>query len=375
MRDDPGRSASWTDRIAAQLRNWLRALADRAAQWRLAVRLMTSALAAHVLVHLLGLPQGYWAVITAIIVIQSNVGGSLKAARDRLLATLLGALCGLLAVVMLPPSGPAGIGTFLLALIPTTLASAANPIFRIAPVTAAMMLMSPSHLPPLELGFERVLEIALGGVVGIGVALTVLPARAHRDLRDAARDVLGQMALMFEPLLNGLSGARDEAALRLRHRKIRTMIVKLEGLAEEARRERLARLTEERDPDALVAIIRRLHTSFLLLGRATLRPLPEAAAAILDKPLRDAAAGLRDDLTAVAQAVVRREPPPDPARVDTALRLIDESLGELRAAGVMRTLTIEQLQSLYAVAFAFGQFRRDLIELHARAGGMEAGTP
>uniref|UniRef100_UPI00135AE291 FUSC family protein n=1 Tax=Geminicoccus flavidas TaxID=2506407 RepID=UPI00135AE291 len=340
----------------------------------LAVRLMTSALAAHVLVHLLGLPQGFWAVITAIIVTQSNVGGSLKAARDRLLATLLGALCGLLAVVVLPPPGPAGIGTFLLALVPTTLASATSPVFRIAPVTAAMMLMSPSHLPPLELGFERVLEIALGGLVGIGVALTVLPARAHRDLRDAAREVLGQMALMFEPLLDGLSGARDDAALRPRHRRIRTMIAKLEGLAEEARRERLARLTEERDPDALVAAIRRLHTSILLLGRSTLRPLPETAAAILDKPLRDAAARLRDNLTAVADAVVRREPPPDPAGIDTALRLIDESLGELRAAGVMRTLTIEQLQSLYAVAFAFAQLRRDLIELHTRSGGAEAGA-
>jgi uncharacterized membrane protein YccC len=374
MGDDPGRSASWTGRLAAQARSWIRALADRAAQWRLAVRLMTSALAAHVLVQLLGLPQGFWAVITAIIVTQSNVGGSLKAARDRLLATLLGALCGLLAVVILPPPGPAGIGTFLLALVPTTLASAASPVFRIAPVTATMMLMSPSHLPPLELGFERVLEIALGGLVGIVVALTVLPARAHRDLRDAAEDVLGQMALMFEPLLDGLWGARDEAALRLRHRRIRTMISKLEGLAEEARRERLARLTEERDPDALVAVIRRLHTSILLLGRATLRPLPEAAAAILDKPLRDAAARLRGTLTAVADAVVRREPPPDPAGIDTALRLIDESLGELRAAGVMRTLTIEQLQSLYAVAFAFAQLRRDLIELHTRAGGMEAGA-
>ncbi|WP_191058409.1 FUSC family protein, partial [Geminicoccus harenae] len=357
MSGDPGGggAASWTGRAGDRIRAWYRMVIDRAAQWRLAVRLMTSALAAHVLVHLLGLPQGFWAVITAIIVTQSNVGGSLKAARDRLLATMLGALCGLLAVVVLPPPGPAGIGTFLLALLPTTLASATSPVFRIAPVTAAMMLIGPNHLPPLELGAERVLEIALGGLIGVGVALTVLPARAHRDLRDAAHDVLDQMALMFEPLLDGLSGARDDAALRPRHRRIRTMIAKLEGLAEEARRERLAKLTEERDPDALVAGIRRLHTSILLLGRATLRPLPEAAAAILGEPLRDAAARLRDNLTALADAVVRREPPPDPAGIDTALRLIDESLGELRAAGVMRTLTIEQLQSLYAVAFAFAQ--------------------
>jgi hypothetical protein len=85
-------------------------------------------------------------------------------------------------------------------------------------------------------------------------------------------------------------------------------------------------------------------------------------------PLQGAGAGLRDDLEAVARALVERAPPPDLAGIDGALLLVDQSLGKLRSEGLTRALSIEQIQSLYTVAFAFAQFRRDLIELHARVG-------
>ena len=58
---------------------------------RLAVRVAVAGLAAFVLAEALGLTQSYWAVITAVIVIQQSVGGSLKAALDRLAGTLAGA--------------------------------------------------------------------------------------------------------------------------------------------------------------------------------------------------------------------------------------------------------------------------------------------
>mgnify|MGYP002382466139 CR=1 FL=1 len=48
-----------------------------------ALRMTASSLAAFALATLLHLPQGFWAVITALIVTQANVGGSLKAAFDR----------------------------------------------------------------------------------------------------------------------------------------------------------------------------------------------------------------------------------------------------------------------------------------------------
>ena len=54
----------------------------------------TSSLAAFALAQALALPQGFWAVITALIVTQSNVGGSLKVALDRFIGSVFGAMYG-----------------------------------------------------------------------------------------------------------------------------------------------------------------------------------------------------------------------------------------------------------------------------------------
>ena len=42
--------------------------------------------------ELLGVQQVYWAVLTAVIVMQASVGGSIKATLDRLLGTIAGAV-------------------------------------------------------------------------------------------------------------------------------------------------------------------------------------------------------------------------------------------------------------------------------------------
>ena len=67
-----------------------------------ALRMTASSLATFALAEALGLPQEFWAVITALIVTQSNVGGSLKAALDRFTGSLLGAVYGGGVAFMIP---------------------------------------------------------------------------------------------------------------------------------------------------------------------------------------------------------------------------------------------------------------------------------
>lgn len=357
----------WTAVAARGWENWRKAIALRTAQWRLAVRFMVAGTVALALAQLLALPQGYWSVMTAIIVIQGNVGGSLKAAWDRLLGTMFGAVAGLIAVTLMPPTPLGKAASFLLALLPTSMAAAANPAYRIAPITAVMLMMSTqSTLSPIELGIDRILEIALGGLVGLAVSLTVLPARAHRDLRQALQESLRGLADAIEPMLLGLSGARDDVLIRSLHRRVRTTLNKADTLADEARRERLARLTEERDPDALVAVTRRLQTNLLLLGRATARPLPEVLQQELLPKIRLAGDSLRSDFLAVAESVTKRGQPPDLFAVEDALGLLNQALVTLREQGGMHDLSVDEIQGLFALAFALGQFRRDVVDLHAR---------
>jgi uncharacterized membrane protein YccC len=134
----------------------------------LALRMIVSAGIAYVLAEALHLSQGYWAVLTTIIVTQNSVGGSLKAAMDRLIGSVCGALVGAVAAFLLPAHTPVALGIALLAAVaPLALLTAYSPDFRIAPITAIIVLMSSgaATLGPLGYAVDRLLEITLGSVM------------------------------------------------------------------------------------------------------------------------------------------------------------------------------------------------------------------
>ena len=72
-----------------ELRTWS---ADHSAELRLCVRSTTAAVLTLAAAQLLHLPIALWAVLTAVILTQINVGRSLKASTDYLLSTLGGAV-------------------------------------------------------------------------------------------------------------------------------------------------------------------------------------------------------------------------------------------------------------------------------------------
>ena len=76
-------------RIYRRLRAWV---VKRHTEIKLAARATAAAVASFALVHLLELPQGYWAVFTAILIMQTSLGGSLQAITDRMIGTLGGHL-------------------------------------------------------------------------------------------------------------------------------------------------------------------------------------------------------------------------------------------------------------------------------------------
>ena len=87
--------------------NWLKG--DIAARWgklvgslpppqpqvlRHAARMTVAAILAFAAAWAFALPEGYWAVISAVVVMQSSLGGTLGASLDRLMATVAGAMVG-----------------------------------------------------------------------------------------------------------------------------------------------------------------------------------------------------------------------------------------------------------------------------------------
>src|SRR3979411_2281943 len=89
-------SNAWT-RLRIQIR-------DLRPQPRLCLRVTVAALVSFVLGKSLNIPLGgLWAVLTAVVVTQASVGGSLKATIEYLTGTLGGAVyAGVIAVLILP---------------------------------------------------------------------------------------------------------------------------------------------------------------------------------------------------------------------------------------------------------------------------------
>jgi uncharacterized membrane protein YccC len=160
-----------------------------------------------------GLHDGYWGAISAIIVLQSNVGATVTASRDRLLGTLMGACLGFACSVFgtLPWNY---ILAVLLALIVCGLLGWRNSS-RLAGVTITIIMLVSKTGTRWGLALDRVGEVLLGIVVALLVSLAV-PDRARLWLRDGLAQEFLLLGGFFEAILEGFRGepSKDLRTLR-----------------------------------------------------------------------------------------------------------------------------------------------------------------
>jgi uncharacterized membrane protein YccC len=333
-----------------------------AAALRLCFRMTVAGLLAYVLAELFALPQGYWAVFSAIIIMQASVGGSIKATTDRLIGTVGGAVAGGAVAYLFPHTSALSLGVALvIALVPLMLVAALWPNYRIAPLTAVIVLLTPGaqQLGPLDSAFYRIVEITLGSFVGLGVSLVLLPARAHALVVSAAARMLGHLADLLGDWLAVLVGSGDRARITQLQDDIRGGMARLEIVAGEARQERQTYLTHEFDPDPLVRTIFRLRNDVVMIGRAAAEPLPEPIGARLREPLEKVSQAAQGFLRACADALRDRKHPPVLDAVGQALANFVATVEGLRREGATRALPAENLGRLYALEFVLEQLRQN----------------
>jgi uncharacterized membrane protein YccC len=351
----------------ARLGAWL---ASHRAELRLGLRITIAALLSFALGHLLGLAQTYWAVFTAVLVMQASVGGSLKATLDRFLGSLGGAIWGVAVSLAIPHAQILSLGLALtVALAPLSLLAALKPAYRVAPITAIILLLMPlsQEVGPLLSAMSRMLEIGLGSIVALGVALLVLPARAHRLMADAAGLALETMAELTLVLMSGLESASDPNAIQDLHDRIRKAIARAEAAGDEASRERANHLTDAADPEPLCRTLRRLRNDLAMIGRAAVAPLPEPVRARLAGPASRAGAAIASFLRDAAAAIARRAPMPSLDAVEHSFAEYAAAMAELRREALMHDLADEAAGRTFGLAFALEHLLRNLTDLRDRA--------
>lgn len=346
------------------------------ASLRQAVRVMVAVAATFATYKMLGLQQGYWAVFTVLVVMQGSIGSTLGAALDRLLGTLIGAALGGIGLAF-HPANPVevcavlvvvtGIGGFV---------AAVRPQLRIAPVTAAIMLLNaPAGLPVPTFVADRIIEIGLGGLIGVLASLLVLPARSRDLVVERTVAVLERIGAMLDEQAEAL-----ETGMALptspNHRALRNALATVEAAMKDADRERASWLANHGIPSSVPRTLWRVRNDLTQIGRAIDEPLPGNAAAGLAgaaaTSLRAEGALARRCATALTAVTTV-----DRGTVVAGQARFAESFDAFRRDPDAQTLDFDQSGRIFGLAFAIGRLHRDLLDLAKRideiAGGGRRG--
>ncbi|HEX4320390.1 MAG TPA: FUSC family protein [Acidobacteriaceae bacterium] len=174
----------------------------------LAVKTAAAAGLSYWLATLVGLQDGYWGSISAIIVMQSNVGSTVTASRDRLIGTLIGAGFGGL-FSLLSAEFWAYLLAVITAMVTCSLLGLKNSS-RLAAVTVTILMLVHRTGSNWTLPLHRVLEVLLGIVVALAISTLVLPSRAKAKLRDGLAQEFLQMGAVFGAIFEGFQGRKPE---------------------------------------------------------------------------------------------------------------------------------------------------------------------
>ena len=356
--------------MASRLLVLWRGLRRIAGRWRvqlsLGLRVTLAAVLALVAAQYFQLRLPLWTVLTALIVTQMSVGRSLKATGDYLVGTLLGAIYGAVIGILIPHTGEA---TLLLALVaavaPMALLAAFRSSMNVLPITAIIVLLVPEmiHTTPLESAVERVLEVALGAVIGLVVSFVVLPSSAHRLMRQLAARLLDLMAGAMTALLAGLQRGLDDDELHRLQDGIGQGLAELNEIGEEAERERRARLSSGPETGPLRRTLLRLRHDLVMVGRAAGMPLPPEMRTRLAPCLDAIAAALSTYLRASGAALQARQGPATLAEFECALETYDAEVDAVRRDGYTRVLSGDAAERFFAVGFALEQMHQNLLDL------------
>jgi uncharacterized membrane protein YccC len=339
---------------------------SRKAQLALAVRVTVAAFAALAIALALNLMLPLWAVLTSLIVTQMSVGQSLKATRDYMFGTVGGAIYGGALAVLIPHSGEGALLALLvLAVAPLAFIAAINPSLNAATVTAVIVLLIPTfrHANPLDSAIDRVLEVMVGAFTGLSVSFFVLPSRAHGQIRISAARALELIAAALSELLAGLTRGLDNDALHRLQDGIGTALVELNATGAEAERERAAHLSTGPDTGPLLRTILRLRHDLVMVGRASVVPLPSDLQARLAAPLAKISDAIGIYLRSVAGVLRTGTGSPPTSQIDAALQAYAAEVATMRREGLTRGLPGDVAERFFALGFALEQMRQDLKDL------------
>jgi uncharacterized membrane protein YccC len=333
---------------------------------RQAVQTATAGVLALYLSRFLGLPEGYWAAITAMIVLQASLGAAIKESWVRVAATAIGAAVAMPCVALFGQSLIVfGVAVFVTVVLCSLLRLQVG--LRVAATTVAIIVLISHPGRPWAPGIHRFLEVSLGIIVALAVAKVMWPSSALENLQFGLAEAYLQLNSLFAALMARYRGESFENIEQLRL-KLNTTMRHNEGLEEQAMYEKALGPKKPPRLAALTAHAERIIRSIDALDVATEGSIKNDLPAKIDPELRELSGGVVRCLSRISEDILaERFVQSTGTDLPRAMQSLDGKIAKLRETETLQDVPLPELIRMDAMCLALRSIASALVETQAAA--------
>jgi uncharacterized membrane protein YccC len=313
---------------------------------RHAVKTGVAAVAGLYVTDLFQLPQGHWAAMSAMIVLQSSVGATVQASLNRFAGTAIGAGLGGL-FLQLWGSHMWAFGAAATLTVWSCAALGLRDSYRLASVTVVLVMLTSHAGSTWTVALHRFLEVAVGIVVALLITFLMWPSRARADLRSAMAETLRCLAALYQavvqryragatPALGELTG-QVTAAFR-RHNELLTQAAYEPGVAALGHE----RLT------AVMGSLTRMWQALEALELATRGSQHDTYHQCFEPELGHLLDEISTAFQRPAETLAVPRAPCAPTALERAVSAVDDKVTAIRTSGVSIHYNLEEVARFYA---------------------------
>jgi len=302
------------------------------------------------------LKYGYWAALSAVIVMQVYVADSVQMCLYRLSGTAVGAVIGMAAILLFPETPAMTVLALFLSVTFCAYMTRFNARYRMAAITVCIVVLAGTDQDDrLVFGMFRVVEIAVGVASAFLVSIVLWPVRAGTALKARLKRRFNDCAGHYETIMNAFLAMQSGLDARLLH-QLQTDLLEDRALFRKVLRHE--RRIYNDDTDLLGLKIRSLekcggHLQAMLHSLNTKQE--HGYEILMENELRELASSTVDVMRGIACGSGR-----DMDRLDLALKKAENRLWELRKDGATRRFDLQKLIQFFAFYHSAQAMGRDI---------------
>ncbi len=312
------------------------------------------------------LPQGYWAVFTALVVTQANLGASWKAALYRTIGSTCGALA---AALLIPILGNGPVGVLIVLLLLATLfgyLTSLHPAFTAAGFTSALILVFGGQGEPWHMAWLRVLYTILGAVVAFGVGALIWPVHARAGLRYTIAGILdGAGALYRAVTAAALQGIDNEQQVLQLGRRLHDLRHGITQQMDEAKSELAFSHFNQGAYQKFVDIADQVRRRLTAMAEDSSLYMHAQMQPALVPSLPTLVERTAQTFAALAEAVRKPDETWKLTDLDAAIRDLDADLAKLREQRATIPFALDRMLPFWALVFNLREVAQDLKQLES----------